>query len=293
MKYSQETPLMSDTSLLLPPIRTRLEEAKNDLDEYGLTRFTSAASPEMLARTRERLVAQAAGEVAEGLAHRDPGSTAYPTEGAANQRVWNLLNKGEVFRDVTVNPIALELIQHLLGQDILLFSITANIARRGGEAQSLHGDQLFAPADIAFPLLANCLWMLDDFTADNGATRVVPKSHRAGRWPSAEAHIETAPATGPAGTMMVWDGRLWHGTGVNRTDSARHGLLVAFCRPFIRSQENHTVSIAPDVLAQCSPQLLTLLGFSPWRALGMIDGGLAQMRHGRPTSYSGELGAAS
>lgn len=213
------------------------------------------------------------------------------TRGAANQRVWNLLNKGEVFREFATNAVALELIRHLLGPDILLFSTTANIARRGGQPQPLHGDQLFAPADIPHPLLANCLWMLDEFTDENGATRVVPNSHRFGRWPLPEERIDTVPATGACGTLMVWEGRLWHGTGVNTTDAPRHGLLNAFCRAFLRTQENHTVSVAPDVLEQCSPELLTLLGFSPWRSLGMIDGGLTQMRNGRPTSYSTPLDA--
>jgi len=206
--------------------------------------------------------------------------------------VWNLLNKGEVFRELVVNPIALELIRHVLGPDILLFSITANIARRGGTPQNLHGDQLFAPADLPYPLLANCLWMLDPFTADNGATRVVPNSHRIGRWPPPEEHIETVAATGAAGTLMVWDGRLWHGTGANVTNSPRHGVLSAYCRSFVRSQENHTVSIAPSVLERCSPALLELLGFSPWRGLGMIDGGITKVRHGRPTHFSSELDAS-
>jgi ectoine hydroxylase-related dioxygenase (phytanoyl-CoA dioxygenase family) len=282
---------MCQSPLALPPIRSRIEDAKADLDDYGLTRFAAAVSPSMVTQARTRLVAQAAGEIAAGLAHRDVGATPYPAEGAANQRVWNLLNKGKVFHDFTMNATALELVRHLLGPDLLLFSMTANIACRGGTAQNIHGDQLFAPADTTQSLLANCLWMLDAFTEDNGATRVVPRSHNARRWPMPDEQIDTVPATGPAGTLMVWDGRLWHGTGANTTDSPRHGLLAAFCRPFIRPQENHTVSIAPQILAQCSAEMLTLLGFSPWRGLGMIDGGLAQARQGRPTCHSTELTA--
>lgn len=276
-------------TIKLPPLRTRLEEAKRDLDEVGLTRFAGAADEATLAAARQRLDAQAAGEVARGCAFEDTGDVVANVPGAPNQRVWNLINKGEVFRRMVVNETVLALVRHLIGEDILLFSFTANIARRGGRAQPLHGDQTYAPAETPYPLMANCAWMLDSYTDENGATRVVPDTHRLGRWPDPEAAIETAPAVGPAGTIMVWDGRLWHGTGENRTDTPRRGLLAAYCRAFVRPQENSTVSVSPEVLAQCSPDLLTLLGFRTWRGLGMVEGS----RHGdlsaRPSTFSREL----
>ena len=78
----------------LPPIRTDLAEAKRDLDDYGLTRFAGAVSEPRLSRLRERLAAQAAGEGARGLRWSE----------GPNQRVWTLINKGEVFRDWATNP---------------------------------------------------------------------------------------------------------------------------------------------------------------------------------------------
>lgn len=284
--------ILAERPLALPPIRSDLESARADLDEFGLTRVAMAASPAAIAEARNRLIEQAAGEMAAGIAHCDPGYTTLPGEGAANQRLWNLLNKGAIFREFVLNETALALARHLLGPDLLLFSITANIARLGGTAQKLHGDQLFSPPETPYPLIANSLWMLDDFTEENGATRVVPRTQRAMRWPDPDAQIETVAATGPAGTLLVWDGRLWHGTGANRTDTPRHGLISAYGRPFLRPQENHTVSVSPEVLAESSPELLALLGFAPWLGIGMIDGKLYEPQAGRPMQYSRELSAA-
>ena len=278
-------------TIALPPIRSCLDDAKRDLDEIGMTRFGGAADEETLEAARRRLDDQAAGEDAHGSAFRDFGDKVVNIPGAPNQRVWNLINKGEVFRRMALNEAVQTLVKHLLGEDILLFSFTSNIANKGGLAQPLHGDQVFAPAETPYPLIANCAWMLDDYTEENGATRVVPDSHRTGRWPEPHEEVEVATAVGPAGTIMVWDGRLWHGTGVNRTDKPRRGLLAAYCKPFLRTQENSTISVDPAVLEQCSPEMLTLLGFRTWHGLGMVEGS----RHGdlnrRPTVYSRELRA--
>jgi len=275
--------------LSLPPIRDNLEDAKRDLAEIGMTRISGAASETDIAASRERLVIQAAAENAKGYAFRDDGATPVNTPGAPNQRVWNLVNKGDIFRRLVVNKIAKTLVREMLGHDILLFSFTANIAGKGGLPQGLHGDQQFAPVETPYPLLANCLWMLDEFTEENGATRVTPNSHRAGAWPDASSPPATAAATGPRGTMMVWDGRLWHGTGANLTDRPRHGLLAAYCRPFLRQQENSTLSVRPEVLAEASPELLALLGFRSWNGLGSMDGADHSLMRERPTAFSDEL----
>jgi hypothetical protein len=66
-------------------------------------------------------------------------------------------------------------------------------------------------------------------------------------------------------------------------------VLAAYCRPFIRPQENHTMSLAPEVLAECSPELLALLGFQTWNGLGMIEGSRHGVLNARPTAFSGEL----
>lgn len=273
----------------LPPIRTELEAARRDLDEFGFTLFQGAISQADLEEARARLDEQAAGEVAHGCAWHDSGETRETYFQGPNQRVWNLVNKGEVFRRLLLNPTMHDLLRHVLGKHLLISSFTANTARKGGIAGGLHGDQMFAPPETPYPLVANCLWMLDDFTPENGATRIVPRSHRLQKWPKSDEEVPTAPACGPAGTIMVFDGRLWHGTGANQTDTPRRALLTYACLPFVRQQENLTMSVAPDVLEACSPELKSLLGFKVWGTLGGVEGSQHGTLNPRPSQFTTEL----
>jgi hypothetical protein len=242
----------------LPPLTEDVEQAKADLAELGIARIADALSPEEAAALRERLVEQAAAEAAAGVAFFDGGD-------GANQRVWNLPSKGVVFRDLLRHPVVRTFAR--------LSSHTANIAGPGGESMALHSDQGYAPRDIAKPLAMNVMWMLNDFTEDNGATRLVPGSHRWTHEPPRDEVVETVAGVGPAGTALVFDGRVWHGTGANTTaDGRRYGVLTYFCRPWLRPQENYTLSTHPDVLDELDDELQALLGLRVWRTLGGVEG---------------------
>ena len=89
---------------------------------------------------------------------------------------------------------------------------------------------------------------------------------------------------------MVFDGRIWHGTGENRSDDPREMIFAYYCRPFVRQQETFTLSLAPEVMAKCSPELLNLLGFNGWNALGMTEGPNFQTLRARPDRFVTELG---
>jgi len=253
------------TLLALPALTTDLEQAKADLDELGVARVAEALSPDEVAALKARLVDQAAAEAAAGVAFFDGGD-------GANQRVWNLPSKGAGFRDLLRHRVVRSLARHVLDRDYCLSSHTANIAGPGGAAMVLHSDQGYTPRSIALPLTMNVMWMLDDFTAENGATRLVPGSHRRTEEPPRRP-VETVPGVGPAGTALVFDGRIWHGTGANTTTGdRRHGVLTYFCRPWLRPQENYTLSTHPDVLATADDELRALLGLRVWRTLGGVQG---------------------
>lgn len=133
-------------------------------------------------------------------------------------------------------------------------------------------DQLEPPPMVSIAACANIMWMLDDFSEANGATRIVPGSHLAGRQPdpARDQDVATIGAVGPAGSAMVFDGRLWHGTGANTGNRRRMGLLTTFCGPQFRPQENFTVGARPEVIEAASPDVLELLGFRVWAAYGRI-----------------------
>jgi ectoine hydroxylase-related dioxygenase (phytanoyl-CoA dioxygenase family) len=250
----------------LPALTTDLEQAKADLAELGIARVADALTPGQVAALRARLIEQAAAEAAAGVAFFDGGD-------GANQRVWNLPSKGAEFRDLLRHRVVRTLARQVLDGDYCLSSHTANIAGPGGAAMVLHSDQGYTPRSIAMALAVNVMWMLDDFTDENGATRLVPGSHRRTEEPPRDEPVATIAGIGPAGTALVFDGRIWHGTGANSTaGDKRHGVLTYFCRPWIRPQENYTLSTHPDVLASADDELRALLGLRVWRTLGGVEG---------------------
>ncbi len=222
--------------------------------------------------------------------------------GGVNQRVWMLANKGEVFLDVLEVREMLDLVGHVLGDAFQLSAYTANIAKPGSVKMDLHTDQWWAPnphnvnrkplpvgsmtrtlrdaepdvdmsvvPDVIAPAAcSNVLFMLNPFTDANGGTRVVPGSHLWGRHPDPDfdADVETVAAEGPAGTAIITDGRLWHGTGANVGNTERCALILTFCGPQYRPQENYTVGISDEMYAAASEPVRKLLGFGVWWAYG-------------------------
>jgi ectoine hydroxylase-related dioxygenase (phytanoyl-CoA dioxygenase family) len=254
-----------------------LETARRDLDARGYCIIPNLLSSDVVESLRSRLIEQAEGERARGVAFHDGGAS------RPNQRLWMLVNKGRVFRDLMLHPIVEALMGHLLGPDFLLSSFTANIAHPGGEPMVLHTDQGYVGFWTPRPVVANIAWMLDDFTDENGGTRLVPESHlNAAATPRSSSYAPSEPANMPtlddtiaaegrAGSILCFDGRVWHGTGANRTDRPRHALLSYHCRPFIRQQENFTLGLDPDLRATERPALLNRLGFATWAGLGRVE----------------------
>lgn len=276
-----------NADMSLPPITTDVETAKRHLDEYGLALLGNALSPAEVVAVRERLLDQAAAEVADGCSYHD--GLGVQGGGGPNQRVWNLLNKGDIFHAIPTSPKVLALVKHVLGDDILLSSMTANIARQGGQLMTLHTDQNYVPVETPYPAVCDVAWMLDDFTEHNGATRVIPRSHKWQRYPQGDERPETVAATAPAGTALIFDGRLWHGTGANVTDADRPGMFTYYCRAFIRQQENFSLSLNPDVVPKLTTELRQLLGFAVWNTLGMVEGGGPGKPDPRPKQFSREM----
>ncbi len=293
-----------------------LEQAKLDLNQYGFCLIPEALNPEEVELAKKRLLEQAEAEEELGLSFRDGGAdqeikitdgrvdkASFSTSnGGVNQRLWMLANKGQCFRDMVTHRLVDDLVGHVLGEDFILSTHSANIAKPGGVRMGLHTDQWWMPQPvkagedyikpseisrsaassfvepnlslgISPPVVANCMWMLSDFSPVNGSTEVVAGSHLTGAHPSQEDQ-STYPIIQPeaeAGTLMVFDGRLWHGTGANTGNSDRLGVLTTFCSPQFRQQENQTLGLDRDLWNECSEKLKTRLGFKVWNAYGRIE----------------------
>jgi ectoine hydroxylase-related dioxygenase (phytanoyl-CoA dioxygenase family) len=191
------------------------------------------------------------------------------------------------------------LLEHMLGNNYLVSCVDAQIQHPGAGDMPFHTDQWWMPppldseqvrtppgeryrgmdgvrnpgrsmdpiADIAE---ANVMWMVTDFTAQNGATRVVPGSHLSGRQPDpAVAHpVESVCAEGPAGTAIAFDGRIWHAGAANSTSESRYGITTAGCGPQFRQIENYSRGLRPEVFERCSTETLARLGFRSWSGYG-------------------------
>ena len=271
----------------LPPPAKDVTEAMAHIAEFGVARIAGVLGPAEVQEARARIFEQARAEKERGTADLDGSPDGAPGEGPT-QRVRNLINKGEVFRRIATNPIAMQCQRRLLGKQFLLSSMLANILGPGGNPMGWHSDQIYVgwlPQRVASAIV----WMLDDFTEENGATLVCPGSHRWKGW--SEARFDGAvPATGTAGSILIMDGRTYHNTGLNRASVPRPGIITYYVMPYIRQEENFALSLAPEVMETCSRELLSLLGFEVWMRLGGIDGappGALYTR--RPTSFSGEL----
>lgn len=155
----------------------------------------------------------------------------------------------------------------LVAADFLINSFQAIIAHQHNYPQALHqdlnGSSPFQHPEA--PLMLTAMFLLDDVGQENGGTLVIPGSHRIVAHTSQSEGIAALPPpiniSARAGTILLFDHRLLHGTGVNRSPHPRHVLIAGFHRTWMRTQEAWLLSAAPEVIARASPRLLQRLGF--------------------------------
>ncbi|MBW2316644.1 MAG: phytanoyl-CoA dioxygenase family protein [Deltaproteobacteria bacterium] len=230
------------------------------IQEQGYTILENAIEPELVAAIAADL------ERLEKELAIDEGKN--PFEGFKTVRIYNLLVHGETFESVPVHANVLPLAERVLDPGLLVSSLSS-IAIGADEApQPLHADDQLIPLPKPHvPLVCNSIWAITDFTDANGATRVVPRSHRAEKSPNPfEAH-DTIPAEMPAGSVLVYHGSLWHGGGANRTAARRVGLAMNYCVGWVRQQENQQLGIPRDIARGFAPRLRELVGYGVYNHL--------------------------
>ena len=187
-------------------------------------------------------------------------------EGLHSERVYKLLSRSPVFADLVEHPVAIGALDRIMAPGYLISAFLSILVHPGETAQDLHLDDSFVRQPRPRPSnMVSIIWAIDEFTANNGTTEVLPGSHR---W--SEEEVETLSADDPrviqalmpAGSALIMNGMLVHRGGANTSDSDRLAITPQYCEPWARQQENHILATPPDLTAELSPRVRALMGYS-------------------------------
>lgn len=194
-------------------------------------------------------------------------------EGRSTNRVYALLAKAPAMATIVEHPHVLAMMDALLEPGHLLSAALAINLLPGETEQAWHYDDGFYTLPRPRPPVSiSTIWALDDFTPDNGATEVIPRSHV---WASEVPDVDDARRVAvcmPAGSAVIFSGTLWHRGGANRSSARRLCVSPQYCQPWARQQENMMLAVGRRAL-DYSPRIRAMLGYSihpPF--MGMVDG---------------------
>jgi ectoine hydroxylase-related dioxygenase (phytanoyl-CoA dioxygenase family) len=216
----------------------------------------------------EEALSAARAEIEALLATADWGSG---FDGSRTRRVWALLARTRCVDQAALDPVVLDVVEQVIGPGAQFSHTYATQVHPGQDAQMPHYEQGIYPLPRDRDVMVTAIWALDDFTAGNGATLVIPGSHvRAQGRPD---RSEAVPVEMPAGSVLVFSGRLWHGAGANTSTRPRLAVVIDYAQPWLRPCEAHTLSADPGQVRLLPQRLQELLGFnqaSPY--LGFVNG---------------------
>ena len=247
----------------LPEPTRDIDQLRRDFVEWGYCKIEDAVAADQVAVLRQRVLDQAEGERLAGIAQKTQ----------SGQNINCCINKGRCFEGLIEQhpdvmqggPLVEQLVDEALGRNWICTSLIAAISLKGGVPQALHQDQVVTP-ESRRPLSINLLTPLTDIDERNGGTLLIPGSHHilAEALRTGEPVGKLRPAINvdaKAGTVVMIDGRILHGTGINHTDEPRIVMLNGMQVGWLRQQENWMLSVHPDVLDRASDKLLHRMGF--------------------------------
>lgn len=264
------------SGIKLPAPSKDIRTLREDLRAWGYCLIEDGLSEAQCEAFYTRLNEQSEGERAAGIQGKSP----------SGQMVNTLINKGACFRGcieqhpdaVQAGPVIEQIMNETLGPGWICHSFLAIGSDPGGYPQGLHIDQgpLLPWVTEEAPALVNTMYIPQDVNEVNGGTLIIPGSHKMMIEAGSGGEIgELPPAVNleaRAGTVMLFDGRILHGTGANRGDKRRYVAVMSNVKSWMRTQENWVVSVDPEVLANASPKLRHRLGLQALTYGATIEG---------------------
>jgi ectoine hydroxylase-related dioxygenase (phytanoyl-CoA dioxygenase family) len=185
-------------------------------------------------------------------------------------RLYGLIYKGEIFEQLVQHPVLLAIIESILGKDIILGGFSAHILYPGATRMGVHVDYPYWAMSAPFPtqpiLEIQVIWIIEDFTEDNGAPLFAADTQKLATKPEIDRFEANArKITGKAGSALISHGLCWHDTSVNQSDRPRVSLLGNYTPQYIHPLENNLFDFQPATLQRATPQLKKLLRHD-WRS---------------------------
>lgn len=246
------------------------DEMAAALGDAGALVVTDVCTPQTRAEIRSDL----SQHMERAPVDADDPEAFYP---GATRRITGLLSRSDaVSQRLICHPTTLAMCDHFLvpnGELGYQVHVTAALeVGPGARAQILHREE---DSFTYFPLprpniIVASMWAISDFRADNGATLIVPGSHRWDGKRQAQQH-EIVPAEMPAGSVLFWMGGTLHGAGANTSGDWRYGVILTYSLGWVRQEENQYLNVPAERVAQLPQDVRKLAGFTMYGALGLYD----------------------
>ena len=196
----------------------------------------------------------------------------YPTH---TKRITGLIAKSETVRTFVTHPMMLAACDAILKPNCESYQLhvgSALVVGPGARTQILHReDDAYQFFKVPRPdMVLASMWAISDFTVENGATNLVPGSHR---WPEERQARPDEIAAGamPAGSVLIWMSGTLHGAGANRSNDWRYGVFLSYSLGWLRQEENQYLDVPPQLARTLPRELRNLVGYRMHRGLGFAD----------------------
>jgi hypothetical protein len=255
MRLTQSQPRVDDWFNAIAASCELSARAVQDLHDVGFVVVPGPVPPDGMVELAENYDSAVASAVLDDV-----------SIGSSTTRVSDFVNRGREFDGLYVFQPVLEACCHIIRQPFKLSTMHARTLHPRSPAQALHVD--FKPDAKGWPMVGFII-MIDEFRGDNGATRFVPGSHKALQSPGdiikdpAAAHEGQVQACGPPGSIVIYNGSIWHGHTANHCVQSRRSIQGAFIRRDVQASVNQLTRIRPETFGRIGSLAKYLLDVVP------------------------------